>query len=198
VYWWFDVLGLWHRPLELHPEIRNARFVVTGVRGGHDIDLRRFAADGMTLLGRMRGLADSKLFLADDLEESLAQGDAWFGSLKMRMDEYAEQNGLPPTEERPVRALASALAPWPRPTTELDLRGAGVTSVVWCSGFRYDFAWINLPVFDEAGEPLHRRGVTQWPGLYFLGLRRTHSLSSALLAGVGNDAAFLAEHIATR
>ena len=198
VYWWFDVLGLWHRSLELHPEIRNARFVVTGVRGGHEIDLRRFAADGMTLLGRLRGVADGKLLLADDLEESLAQGDAWFGSLRMRMDEYAEKNGMPRAEERPVEEQASALPPRARPMTELDLRGAGVTSVVWCSGFRYDFTWVNLPVFNEAGEPLHRRGVTQWPGLYFLGLRRTHSLSSALLAGVGTDAAFLAEHIAAR
>ena len=198
MYWWFDVLGLWHRSLELHPEIRNARFVVTGVRGGHEIDLRRFAADGMTLLGRVRGLADSKLLLADDLEESLAQGDAWFGSLKIRMDEYAERNGMPVAEERPVEELASALPRWSRPMTELDLRGAGVTAVVWCSGFRYDFTWVRLPVFNEAGEPHHRRGVTQWPGLYFLGLRRTHSLSSALLAGVGTDAAFLAEHIAAR
>lgn len=198
VYWWFEVLGFWRLPLELHPEIRNARFVVTGVRGGHEIDLRRFAADGMTLLGRVRGLADGKLLLADDLEESLAQGDAWFGSLKIRMDEYAEKNGMPAAEERPVDELAPALPSWSRSMTELDLRGSGVTSVIWCSGFRYDFAWVQLPVFNEAGEPLHRRGVTQWPGLYFLGLRRTHSLSSALLAGVGTDAAFLAEHIAAR
>jgi putative flavoprotein involved in K+ transport len=198
VYWWFEVLGLWHLPLELHPEIRNARFVVTGVRGGHEIDLRRFAADGMTLLGRVRGLADGKLLLANDLEESLAQGDAWYGSLKMRMDEYSEKNGMPPAEEPAREELVAALPSWSRSRTDLDLRGSGVTSVIWCSGFRYDFAWVKLPVFNEAGEPLHRRGVTQWPGLYFLGLRRTHSLSSALLAGVGTDAAFLAEHIAAR
>lgn len=196
VYWWFDVLGYWRRPLELEPEIRNLRFVVTGVRGGHDIDLRRFAADGMTLLGRLRGVTDGTLTFADDLEESLAHGDAWFRSLKGKMDEYAAKNGMPPADEH--AEPASALPPLSRPRRELDLGGAGVTSVVWCSGFRYDFAWIRFPVFNEAGEPLHRRGVTQWPGLYFLGLRRTHSLSSALLAGVGDDAAFLAKHIATR
>jgi putative flavoprotein involved in K+ transport len=199
VYWWFDVLGLWHRPLELQPEIRNLRFVVTGVRGGHDIDLRRFSADGITLLGRLRGVTDGKLHIADGLDESLAQGDAWFGSLKMRMDEFAEKNGMSLAEERPVKELASALRPpRSRPIAELDIEDAGVTSVVWCTGFRYDFAWIHLPVFGEAGEPVHRRGVTQCPGLYFLGLRRTHSLSSALLAGVGNDAAFLADHIVAR
>jgi putative flavoprotein involved in K+ transport len=70
--------------------------------------------------------------------------------------------------------------------------------VIWCSGFRYDFGWIKLPILNDAGEPLHQRGVTQHPGLYFLGLRRTYAISSALLAGVGNDAAFVAEHIAAR
>jgi len=61
IYWWFEALGIWHRPLELQPEVRNLRFVVTGAGGGHDIDLRRFAVDGMTLLGRLRGFADGKL-----------------------------------------------------------------------------------------------------------------------------------------
>jgi hypothetical protein len=75
---------------------------------------------------------------------------------------------------------------------------AGITSVVWCSGFRYDFAWVKLPILNDSGEPLHERGVTQYPGLYFLGLRRTYALSSALLAGVGNDAAFIADHIVAR
>jgi len=92
---------------------------------------------------------------------------------------------------------APALPPWSRPITELDLSSAGITSVVWCSGFRYDFAWVTLPILNDSGEPLHERGVTQYPGLYFLGLRRTYALSSALLAGV-NDAAFIADHIVAR
>jgi putative flavoprotein involved in K+ transport len=197
IYWWFEALGIWHRPLELQPEVRNLRFVVSGAGGGHDIDLRRFAADGMTLLGRLRGLANGRLLVAGNLEDSLAAGDAWFASFKTRMDDHAQKNGLGPPEKS-ERVEPAQLPEWSRPMSELDLRDAGITSVVWSSGFRLDFTWVNIPTFNDAGEPLHRRGVTDYAGLYFLGLRRTYAVSSALLAGVGNDAAFIAEHIATR
>jgi putative flavoprotein involved in K+ transport len=152
----------------------------------------------MTLLGRLRGFVDGKLLIAADLDNTLAQGDAWCASLKRRMDDYAEKSGMTLSEESLIEEPAPALPPWSRPITELDLRSAGITSVVWCSGFRYDFAWVKLPILNDSGEPLHERGVTQYPGLYFLGLRRTYALSSALLAGVGNDAAFIADHIAAR
>jgi putative flavoprotein involved in K+ transport len=198
IYWWFEVLGIWHQPLALQPEVRNLRFVVTGAGGGHDIDLRRFAVDGMTLLGRLLGYANEKLFIAADLESTLAQGDSWFASLKKRMDDYAEKSGMTLPEENRIEELIPALPPWSRPITELDLRSTGITSVVWCSGYRYDFTWVKLPILNDPGEPLHQRGVTQYPGLYFLGLRRTYAVSSALLAGVGNDAAFIADHIAAR
>jgi len=114
------------------------------------------------------------------------------------MDDYAEKSGMMLSKESLMEESVPALPPWSRPITELDLRSAGITSVVWCSGFRYDFTWVKLPILNDAGEPLHQRGVTQYPGLYFLGLRRTYAVSSALLAGVGNDAAFIADHIAAR
>jgi thioredoxin reductase len=143
--------------------------------------------------------AGRKVYLSmADLENTLAQGDAWFASLKKRMDEYAEKSGMTLSEESLIEEPVPALPPWSRPITELDLRSAGITSVVWCSGYRYDFTWVKLPILNDAGEPLHQRGVTQYPGLYFLGLRRTYAVSSALLAGVGNDAAFIADHIAAR
>jgi putative flavoprotein involved in K+ transport len=151
----------------------------------------------MSLLGRLRGISDGKLQISDDLESTLAQGDAWFASLKKRMDDHAEKNGMMPSPDSEMGEPAP-LPPWSQPITELDLLSASITSVVWCSGFRYDFGWVKLPIFNDAGEPLHQRGVTQYQGLYFLGLRRTYALSSALLAGVGNDAAFIAEHIAAR
>ena len=80
----------------------------------------------------------------------------------------------------------------------LDLNDAGISSIIWAGGFRYNFNWIELPVFDEAGEPIARRGISGFPGLYFLGLRRTYAAGSSLLAGVGDDAAYLAEHITFR
>ena len=79
---------------------------------------------------------------------------------------------------------------------ELDISSSNITAVLWAGGFKYDFSWIELPVLDESGEPEMRRGVSKWPGLCFLGLRRTHAVGSSLLAGVGDDADYIAQHLA--
>jgi putative flavoprotein involved in K+ transport len=74
-----------------------------------------------------------------------------------------------------------------------------VANVIWCTGFRQDLSWIDLPVFDEEGEPRHRRGiVADEPGLYFMGLEFQYSLSSDVITGVGRDAEYVAKHIAAR
>jgi putative flavoprotein involved in K+ transport len=89
-------------------------------------------------------------------------------------------------------------APKSAPIRALDLDAESVTSVIWATGFRRGFGWIHLPVLDERGEPIHRRGVTSCPGLYFLGLPWLHTLKSSVLCGVGRDADHLAECIASR
>src|SRR4029450_3697127 len=104
------------------------------------------------------------------LENTLAQGDAWFASLRKRMDDYAEKSGMALSEDIVMEEPAHTLPPWSQPITELDLMSAGITSVVWCSGSPSDFGWVKLPILNDAGEPLHQRGVTQCRGLYLLGL----------------------------
>jgi putative flavoprotein involved in K+ transport len=85
-----------------------------------------------------------------------------------------------------------------RPVLE-DGRVLDVANVIWCTGFRHDFPWIDLPIFDEHGDPLHRRGVVESaPGLYFIGLPFQYSLSSCVLPGIGRDHAYVAEHLAGR
>lgn len=197
-FWWFDVLGMWDRRVDVHPEVNAERFLLTGAAGGHDLDLRRFAADGVTLLGRLRAVSEAKLFLAPDLEEKLALGDAWFAELKKSMDNYAQKVGMEAPEESEVEEPVASGSTGSVPILELDLRAAGIASVIWASGFRHDFGWVGLAVVDETGEPAQRRGVTPFPGLYFLGLRRMHTLRSSLLPGVGDDAGYLAERIAAR
>jgi putative flavoprotein involved in K+ transport len=85
------------------------------------------------------------------------------------------------------------------PIRTLDLAAAGISTVLWASGFRYDFDWIDLPIFAKASSsdrvPAHRRGVTAVPGVYFIGLSWLHKLNSAFLHGVGDDARYLAECI---
>jgi putative flavoprotein involved in K+ transport len=193
IYWWFEELGIWSRPLELQPELLTFRVLITGARGGHDIDLRQFSSLGITLLGRLQAVVDGKLHFASDLEEKLAQAEKWFPPFKARFDAFAEKTSVRVTnpEELEQRAfpLSSTIA-------HIDLRGSKINSIIWATGFRYDYSWIELPIFDETGRPKHRRGVSPIPGLCFLGLRRSHSISSGLLPGVGEDAAYIAERLA--
>jgi putative flavoprotein involved in K+ transport len=195
-YWWFDKLGYWHTPLaSMPPEAKSLRFVVTAVDGGHDVDLRQYAANGIILAGRLKAADWSKLQFHDDLEKTLLEGDAWYTKFKREMDAYAEGCDPPlPTEQEQV--IPSLVASNPKPLLELDVDEEGISSVVWASGYACDFSWIKLPVFDGNGDPIHVRGLTKRTGLFFLGLRRTYSIGSALVAGAVNDAAYIADHIA--
>jgi putative flavoprotein involved in K+ transport len=197
--WWINQLGLWDRPVDLCPDARKERVpLLTGRDGGSGIDLRRFAGNGAHLLGRMQGLRDGKVTLAPDLEDGLSAGDAWFVRFRQMMDDYAEYAGLElPEECEPDDAPKGAGSR--SAIVELDLASAGIRSIVWATGYQYDFGWVNFPVFTDTGEPVQKRGVTSIPGLYFLGLRRMYTVKSALLSemGVGADAAYIAERIST-
>ncbi len=162
---------------------------LSGHRGGHDTDLRRFAAEGTTiLLGRIEGVEGTMLRLAPDLAANLAWADRFFDErLRPVFDTYIERAGI---EAPPDDRVPFAYDP-PEPTS-LDLVDAGVSSVIWTSGYRLDYSWIDLPIFDAWGFPRNRRGVTDVPGLYFLGLLWQHSQASANLMGVGLDARHIA------
>ena len=201
MFWWMERIGALDQTLEERPEARERpNPLVTGVGGGHEIDLRDYAAAGVTLLGHLRDVTGSRLHLADDLEALLATGDESVGVFTRAVDAYIGRSGLtapaeapPPPGSLQVGSLRAA----PRaPIRELDLAASGITSVVWATGFRREFGWIDAPVLDEQGEPVHRRGVTGCAGLYFLGLPWLHKLKSSVLCGVGDDAAHLADHIA--
>ena len=195
LYWWYGALNIWDRTFEQYPDLkRGSLFIVSGLGGGRDIDLRRFAHDGITLLGRMGGISADKITFADDLEQTLRQGENWFADLRVEMDAYARAHGLDlPEQPFPKPPLDKSEAS--RPVLELDIADAGVTTVVWATGFRYNFDWVKLPVLGPSGEPLQRRGVSPCPGFYFLGLRRMFNLRSNLFEGVGGDAAYIANHL---
>jgi putative flavoprotein involved in K+ transport len=196
LYWWFSALNIWDRSVEQYPDLkRGPLLLVSGVGGGRDIDLRRFTDDGITLLGRMCDIVVGKISFADDLEQTLMRGEAWFADLRIQMDEYARAHGLVLPEEPPPKPPSHRAA---TSILELDASATGITAVVWASGFRYDFDWVKLPVLDASGEPLQQRGVSPCPGFYFLGLRRMFNLRSSLFEGVGEDAAYVSAHIAAR
>ncbi|MDT0305926.1 MSMEG_0569 family flavin-dependent oxidoreductase [Streptomyces sp. DSM 44917] len=166
---------------------------VTGRDGGRDIDLRAFARQGMRLYGRLAGAVGASLTFAGDLAANLDHADAVAESIKDAIDAHIEAHGITAPDE------ARYVPVWrPGPGTAsraLDLDAAGVTSVIWCTGFTRDHRWIEIPVFDGRGYPMHRRGATSCPGLYFLGLPWQHSWGSGRFEAVGRDAEFLAAHI---
>jgi putative flavoprotein involved in K+ transport len=172
--------------------------VLTGVRGGYDLDYDRFAAAGVTLLGHLQGYENGTLRIADDLQERLDRWDESRTLLTGMIEAHIQQAGLdvPPDSAQDDAASRT----WRRrsPLLELDLTARGITTVLWATGFSHDFRWLEMPVLDECGDPVQRRGVTALPGLYFLGLRRMHTVKSSFLFGVGEDATYLAEQIAAR
>jgi putative flavoprotein involved in K+ transport len=170
---------------------------VTGAGGGRDIDLRRFPDDGITLLGRLREVSAERIAFAEDLEQSLAEGDAWFEDLRTEMDAYAREHPSELPEEPSPDGLSSPAPGTARPIAELET-ASGLGAVIWATGFRYNFDWVKLPVLGASGEPLQTRGVSSCRGFYFLGLRRMFNLRSNLFEGVGDDAAHIAEHINAR
>src|SRR5262249_20074717 len=150
--------NIWDRSVEQYPDLkRGPLFIVSGVSGGRDMDLRRFPDEGITLLGRMRDIAAGKISFADDLEQTLSQGESWFADLRIQMDEYARVEGLDlPQEPSSTPPLGKTRAS--NPILELDASGAQITAVVWATGFRYNFDWVKLPVFGDTGDPVQRRG----------------------------------------
>lgn len=166
--------------------------VVSGSRGGRDCNALVLERAGARLYGRFERFESGRARFAPDLEDSLEFGHTFERNLIQRCEEWVDRTGaeLPPAlpePERPVRT---------HDPTELSLESEGVRSVLWAGGFRPAFSWIDLPIFDELGFPRATRGVSEVPGLAFVGLPWLYKRKSPLLLGVGDDAAHVAEAVA--
>jgi putative flavoprotein involved in K+ transport len=161
---------------------------LSGHGGGHDTNLRQFAANGMTLLGRIEAVSGERLSLAPDLPANLARADGFFGDrFRELCDRFIEKSGIdaPPDDRVPFEFEPPELR-------ELDLAAHGISSVIWTTGYRLDYGWLDLPIFDEQGFPQQKRGVSGIPGLYFLGLLWQRNQLSATLMGPAIDARHVA------
>ncbi|HVR62802.1 MAG TPA: MSMEG_0569 family flavin-dependent oxidoreductase [Polyangia bacterium] len=195
---WLEQMGYYTLPVEEHPlkeRVRaKANHYVTGRDGGRDIDLRQRAREGMRLYGRLLAARDARLTFADDLARNLDQADAVCESIKTTIDTFiARENIDAPTEARYVPVWEPS-----EPAAALDLRHADVTSIIWSTGFRADYRWIDVPIFNGSGYPVHHRGVTAAFGLYFIGLPWLHTWGSGRFSGVAVDAGHLADQIQRR
>jgi putative flavoprotein involved in K+ transport len=168
---------------------------LTGARGGHTINLHRFARDGVHLLGRIEGVTGSRLRIADDLHARLAGADAFAARFRQEIDAQIERSGLvapDPDDSDDYPGDDGFRVPL---VAQLDLGAAGITSVIWACGFAPDFSYLRLPVLADDGWPIHDGGITGEPGLAFVGLRFQTSAKSDLLFGVAADAARVVERL---
>jgi putative flavoprotein involved in K+ transport len=166
---------------------------ISGNDGGHDCHPRWLEARGVSLLGRLAGVEGHALTLALDLAESLAFGEELRARVLGAIEAHIAENGVDAAEREAEEPFAEV-----RSVERLDLRESGITTVLWATGYRPAFGWIELQLFDEFGWPVQRRGVTEAPGLYFLGLHWLHTRRSSLLFGVGDDAQHVVSHLVGR
>ena len=195
---WLFEIGFADRTVDQLPSPK-AKFAgsahSTGRDGGHTINLHQFARDGVVLLGHIQSVKADRVILTPDLKENLANADKLEADIVKQVDEYIETNKL----DAPIESLPDLRDGYSAgEILELELEAAGITSVIWATGYKFDFNMVKLPSFDADGYPLQQRGVTEYPGLYFIGLPYLHTFKSGLLAGVGDDAAHVASHIGSR
>ena len=161
---------------------------LSGKDGGHSLNLHKFYRDGVTLLGHLRGVGDGELSFTPDLKENLVKVDKLEADILKLVDDYIARNQIPaPLDHLPV-LVDGYSAP---EIDQLDFKASGIATIIWAGGYVFDFSLVKLPVFDEYGFPLTDRGVTRYPGLFFLGMPWLHTQKSGFLMGVGEDAAYL-------
>lgn len=167
---------------------------LTGRDGGRDIDLRKFAMEGMALYGRMVGVAGGKMLFEPNLKSNLDGADRVYNGINALIDRHIAEKGIDAPAGSPYVPLWE---PESEPT-ELDLEAEGITSVIWATGFTPDWSYVGLPIFDGTGYPVQQRGVTGIDGVYVLGLPWLWTWGSGRFLAVGKDAEYVVDHLATR
>ncbi|OCX65379.1 FAD-dependent oxidoreductase [Thioclava sp. SK-1] len=195
--WWLGVLGLWNMETPA-PGTEHVTIAVSGARGGQTIDFRDLAAQGITLLGRSSAFSDGQLHFAHDLRRNIEGGDENHLNLLRAADAYVVANGLDLPEEPQAHHLGALPVCVTDPILSLDLAKAGITTVIWATGFGVDYSWMKLDCFDAAGRPIHQRGVGKEPGIFFLGLPWQSRRGSSFIWGVWHDAKHVADQITTQ
>ena len=195
--WWLGVLGLWDASAS-QPGREHVTIAVSGARGGHTVDFRALAHQGVNLVGMTKNFADGVVEFQPDLAENITRGDENYLSLLDAADAYIARNGLALPEEPEARHFLPNPACVTQPILTLDMVEAGITTIIWATGYVADYSWLNVDAFDEKGKPKHQRGVSSESGVYFLGLPWLSRRGSTFIWGVWHDAKYIADHIQTQ
>ncbi|MEB2518312.1 NAD(P)/FAD-dependent oxidoreductase [Pseudomonas sp. YuFO20] len=193
--WWLGVLGEWDQAA-MKPGREHVTIAVSGAQGGRTVDFRGLAHAGMVLVGLTQSFNGSVATFQANLADNLARGDENYLALLDAADAYIERNGLDLPEEPEARHTFPEPDCVSNPILELDLAKAGVTSIIWATGFAVDYSWLQVDAFDDNGKPRHQRGVSSEAGVYFLGLPWQSRRGSSFIWGVWHDAKYVADHIA--
>ncbi|WP_135506166.1 flavin-containing monooxygenase [Roseovarius aestuariivivens] len=192
--WWLGVLGKWDE-IRKDSKKKHVAFAVSGYDGGKTVDFRRLGHMGITVLGKTEAYDNGVVRFAGDLVENIREGDRAYLEVLSEADTYVARNGidLPPEPE------AWDILPDPDcikdPLRELDLAQAGIRTIIWATGFKFDFSWLEVDAFHEDGTPFHKRGISAEQGIYFLGLPELTNRASSFIYGCWYDAKYIATHI---
>jgi putative flavoprotein involved in K+ transport len=197
--WWLNELNFFDQTadsLTSSKERFKAHPFVTGKNGGHSLNLHQFAKDGVVLLGHMKSAQDNKVTLVPDLRENLAKVDQFVADLKQSIDKLIVEKKIDAEEAPSNSEMKDGYEA--EIIEELDLKAEGIKTIIWATGYKFDFSWVSFPILDQDDYPIQDRGISEYPGLYFLGLHFMHNRKSGLLWGVGEYADHIAKDIAAR
>lgn len=189
--WLFD-LGFYQLTIDRHPLGDEAKHktnhYLTGRSGGHEIDLRKFALEGVKLYGSIANINGSSLEFLPDLTKNLDDADEIYVNIRNDIDRYIAENNIDAPVEPPFRKVWEPECD----PTRIDADAENITSIIWAIGFRPNYRWIELPAFDGRSFPQYDRGVSNVEGLYFIGLPWLHTWGSGRFLGIADDADYLA------
>ena len=195
---WLHEMGYYNATIEEQPNPQateaKTNHYMSGRDGGHEIDLRAFARNGLRLYGSVADMEGTAIRFLPDLAKNLDDADESYLGIRRMIDDYISREGIgAPDEPAFVRAWEPETE-----TAELDAKAEGITSVLWCIGFMPDYSWLAVPCLNEFGRPVHRRGVCEEPNMYFLGLGWLRTWGSGRFLSVGEDAEYVSGVIAER
>ncbi|WP_042267083.1 flavin-containing monooxygenase [Paraburkholderia heleia] len=193
--WWLGVLGKWDE-IKTNSKKKHVAFAVSGYDGGKTVDFRRLAHQGITVLGLTKGYANGVLEIENDLAANIKAGDEAYFDVLREADAYVTRNDLDLPEEPDAWKLLDDPACVRSPILQLDLAKTGIKTIIWATGFKFDFSWLQVDAFDANGAPFHKRGISAETGIYFLGLPELTNRASSFIYGCWHDAKYIADHIA--
>jgi putative flavoprotein involved in K+ transport len=197
ILWWLDQLGVLTQDASTVHDLSISRaqpsLQLVGRPDHATVDLMSLHDHGVRLVGRVVDVQRTRIGFADDLISTTAAADVKLATIRMRIDEHARCTGLDAEAAEPFVPTWSITRD---AVSRLDLRWAGIDTVIWATGYRRAYRWLRAPVLDRRGEIIHHAGVTPYAGLYVLGLNFQRQRHSSFIDGVGGDAQYLAQHIA--